>query len=340
MKFKLMTYNVQDLFLQTQFPLKPEYLQSLSDREWALLAEPDHELKPLSKLKAIAQIIAAEDPDCVCLCEVGGLAALRTFNEVFLAAAYTPFLAPGNSERGIESGFLLHKRLAMTANVVSHREWPVPFEYLHEEDKDAYAVTALVAENYDLGDPARRKLSRDIPVLELYDRQGADLLSLVLVHLKSGYDPLAVDPGGQRRRAAEVRALLEIYRKLRRDKGEAHPVVVTGDFNGNASRQDTWPEFLPLYQETDLEDALQLVGAPRHERHTHVTFYRGETAARQLDYVFLGKSLHRRVVPGEVYVHRYGCPEDEQEMMIPFSFRDRSLLPSDHYPLLCSFELP
>lgn len=338
MIFKLMAYNVQDLFLQTAFPVGREHLHALSDPHWALLAPPDQELKPLSKLRALAAVILDEDPDCVCLSEVGGVGALDSFNELFLAGGYVPFITPGNSDRGIENGFLLKKSLPVSAELVSHRDWPVPFQYLHEAERTAYAVTALVAENFDLGHPQQRKLSRDLPVLHLYDRDGTALVSLMAVHLKSGYDPHGFDPGGHTRRAAEVRALVEIYQSLKAERGAQHPVIVAGDFNGNASREGTWPEFQAIYAETELEDALYLAGLPGAERHTHFTFYGNKISSRQLDYIFLGPELQGRLLPGGTYVHRYRSAEGSA-LMEPFTFRDRGLLPSDHYPVLCTFRL-
>ncbi|MAM88852.1 MAG: hypothetical protein CME36_16230 [unclassified Hahellaceae] len=77
MKLKLMTYNIQDLFLQPALPIKLEYLHTLCDEHWAMLGEADQALEPLSKLKALEQIILNEDPDSVSLCEVGGLTAPR-----------------------------------------------------------------------------------------------------------------------------------------------------------------------------------------------------------------------------------------------------------------------
>lgn len=339
MKLKLMTYNVQDFFLQTAFPVGRDQLHSLSDVHWAQLGEPDQELKPLSKVRAIARIIQQEDPDCLCLCEVGGLESLERFNTWFLDAAYVPYLVPGNSNRGIETGFLLKKSLPFSAEILSHRDWPVPFQYLHEEDPLAYSVTALMAENFELGTPETRKLSRDLPVLHLYDAQGRCLLSVMGVHLKSGHDPQRFDPGGQKRRAGELKALVALYRKLQAEQGPEHPIVAMGDFNGNASREETAAEFLPLYEATDLEDALYLAGVPRYERHTQMTFYGNKASARQLDYIFLSRSLHCRLDLRETYVYRYRLPEDGNLMMEPFSFQDRDLLPSNHYPVVCVVDL-
>ena len=332
-----MAYNVQDLFLQTAYRIDPAHTESLSDSHWALLAEPDQELKPLSKLKAIARVIRDEDPDCVCLSEVGGASALNDLNQIFLAGDYLPFSTRCSSQRGIENAFLLKKGLSMTASVVSHRDWPIAFKYLHEEDPAAYAVTALIAEYHDLGDPRDRRLARDMPVLHLYDRQGKCRLSVLAVHLKSGFDPHGFDPGGTKQRAAEVQALIAICDGICQEHGAEHPVAVAGDFNGNASRDGTAPEFLPIYAETDLEDALHLAGLPRHERLTHVTFFGRKTTARQLDYLFLSSSLHGRLVAGSAYVHRYA--EGGNPLMEPFSFRDRDLLPSDHYPVVCTLDL-
>ena len=75
MKFKLMTYNVQDLFLQTAFPIKPEYLLRLSDEHWAMLGEADQALKSVGQLEVLAHIILNDDR-IVCLYEVGSRSVL------------------------------------------------------------------------------------------------------------------------------------------------------------------------------------------------------------------------------------------------------------------------
>ncbi|GAA3956361.1 hypothetical protein [Allohahella marinimesophila] len=66
------------------------------------------------------------------------------------------------------------------------------------------ALSPFMAEASNLCVSEQRRLARDIPVLHLYDPQSTCILSVMLAHLKSGYDPQGFDPGGQKRRAAEA----------------------------------------------------------------------------------------------------------------------------------------
>lgn len=333
MTLTLVEWNVQDFFLHLAYPVSPGDIETLSDEHWALLAKPDLPLKPLSKIKAIAQILRELDADLVFLCEVGGLESLEVFNELFLQKEYAPYLLAGNSNRGIESGFLVRKTLNYECFVKSHKNWPVPFEYPHEKDPITFRHAAEAALYYELGQPGERKLSRDIPALSL-KRNGRTELLFLLAHLKSGFDMAGVDLDGKVRRAAELKALLAIRESIQAKLPEV-PILLCGDFNGRASRLQLSPEFEPIYQTTDYEDALEIVGAPKHERITQLTFIKKEVLASQLDYFFIPKSLQDKVL--EAFVYRYH--EDEQEKMLPLSFRDRWQLPSDHYPLVVRLDL-
>lgn len=333
MLLKVMTFNVQDLFLQLAYPLKPEDLKIINETEWQYYAKDDVLLKPLFKLHAIADLIREESPDIIGLTEVGGLESAQNFVDLFLKDEYKVFATPGQSERGIENVFLVKGKLSRKAKVKSHREWPVPFFYRHEMDPEAHASAVLAAEYANLGRAESRKLSRDIPLLLVGGKK--PLLAVLLAHLKSGFDPEGFDPEGHLRRSAELLALLDIAASVPGDI----PLVIMGDFNGNASRFETGKEFLPLYARTDWEDVLELGGAPKHERHTHVSFFARSFTASQLDYLFLRGDLKKRLVPGSAKVYRYRFADENGEMMVPFSFRERALLPSDHYPLICLLDL-
>lgn len=333
MKLSLVEWNVQDFFLQLEYPISETALAGLSDQEWALLAKADQPLKPLSKIKAIASVIEELDADIVFLCEVGGLESLENFARLFLADRYEALLVPGNSNRGIESGFLVRRSLGLECRVKSHRSWPMPFQYPHEIDPVLYRLAAEAAPYYELGRPEDRRLSRDIPSLTI-KKSGATLAVFLLVHLKSGFDTAGVDKEGTVRRAAELKALLAI-REAAQQKLPAVPIFMTGDFNGQAGRTYTAPEFLPLYRETAYDDALEIVGLPLYERITHLTFIRRELFSKQLDFFFVPPSMRSKIE--EAFVYRYH--EDEEEKMLPLSFRERWELPSDHYPLVVRLSL-
>lgn len=340
MRIKLLQYNVQDLFLQLAYPVSAAHLQALSEAHWQLVGATDVKLKPLAQLRGLAAVLAEEAPDVVLLCEVGGAESLKNLARLFLHDAYEPLLIPGQAHRGIGNGFLLRRGLPLRAEIRSHRRVPAPFRYPHEQDPAAAAQAETIAAALGLGRPEERTLSRDLAELRLFwPGSDAPALVLLLAHLKSAYDPSQIDPGGATRRAAEVRGLVGVYERLRAELGPAAPIVVAGDLNGDAWRRATAPEFLPLYERTDLEDALEVLGLPPVERITHFSFFLDQVSARQLDYVMLSLPLHERLVPAGTYVHRYRLPGGADPLLFPMSLWERGLLPSDHYPLVCTLDL-
>lgn len=355
-RLKLMEYNAQDLFVQLAYPVSAADLQGLSERHWQLVGAPDVRLKPLVQLHGLAHTLREEDPDVVLLCEVGGMESLSHFARLFLGDTYEPYLIPGTANRGIGNGFLVRRGLPLRVEVRSHRALPTPFRYPHE-DAAGDGGQAL-SDSLGLLRPEERTISRDLAELRLFAPSegisGAPILTILLAHLKSAYDPFRVDPGGDTRRAAEVLALLAAYDALCDELGAGAPILIAGDLNGNASRTGTAKEFLPIYERGHREqrgaqqggqrgypliDALELAGVPAYDRITHLSFFLDQISARQLDYLLLPPALHGRLVPGGTYVHRYRLPGDADPLLFPMSLRERSRLPSDHYPIVCSLDL-
>lgn len=337
---KLLQFNLQDLFLKLAYPIDKAAVKELTDHEWAHLAPSDHPIKPLTQLRGIARVIASEQPDIVLACEVGGKEALANLSRLFLDDRYEALATPRVSDRGIDTGFLVRRDLGWTTQLISHAKEPVPFKYPHEIDPVAFEVSALLAPTLNLGDPNRRRLSRDIPELRLFASGAtAPTLVILLAHLKSGFDPDRIDPGGAVRRAAEVLAMLRIRDGILAELGPDAPLVIAGDFNGQAARSDTAAEFAPLYATTDLEDALEIAGRDPLDRLTHVTYYLATGRATQLDYIFVSQSLRDKVMPQGTYVHRYRFEDGTGELQMPRSIRDRARLPSDHFPVACTLDL-
>ena len=110
--------------------------------------------------------------------------------------------------------------------------------------------------------------------------------------------------------------------------------MLAGDFNGGAWRRQTDAEFEAIYRDTDLEDCLQIAGTAEDERFTHMQISSRRVAqCKQLDYIFVPKSLASRVNKDETRVYRY---KDEHGMtlMIPRNIHEKRELPSDHYPVV------
>ena len=65
--------------------------------------------KPSDKIEWIARTIREINADVTMLCEVGGLESLDLFNTKYLNSEYISALLKGNSNRGIEMGYLVKK---------------------------------------------------------------------------------------------------------------------------------------------------------------------------------------------------------------------------------------
>lgn len=161
---------------------------------------------------------------------------------------------------------------------------------------------------------------------------------ILLVHLKSKLDKDGIDFNSNMRRKAEVNKLVEHYLHTRK----AHPnipVIVTGDFNGNAQKNGHEPEFSHLYLKTDLLDVLEVINEPTEQRYSYFYFNReNKREASQLDYILLSKELQMLVNADESGIYHYRDPHGVHLPYPQDSFQ-RYALPSDHYPVVLKLNI-
>jgi endonuclease/exonuclease/phosphatase family metal-dependent hydrolase len=305
---KLCLYNVENLFLLNHGP-------------------GEGYKKPLDKIEWVARTIREIDADIVMLCEVGGLQSLDLFNARHLNNNYFTALLPGNSDRGIEMGYLINKRFAHFHQLLSHKEKHLEFNYPHE-----------VMEHKNTGKKLKmHRFSRDIAELRL-TKDGKIEFIILLVHLKSKLDKEGIDFNGQMRRKAELHTLVETY-NLRRDEHPGVPVIVAGDFNGQAQRHAPEPEFSALYEKTDLQDILEVINEPLDRRSSYYHFNRDYVReASQLDYIMLPPELWGLVKKEESGIYQYRDPHGVVLPLPQDSFQ-RYALPSDHYPVVATLKI-
>src|SRR5689334_1002384 len=98
--------NCENLFLHMDF-WKGQDVQSLNEKERQALAAPPTDNKPRTKIKDLAEAILDINADIFMLNEVGGRKSLDQFNRHFLNSSYQPYLLEGNSDRGIDIGYLV-----------------------------------------------------------------------------------------------------------------------------------------------------------------------------------------------------------------------------------------
>ncbi len=321
MKLKFCQINAENLFLLLDQPL-PVHFTHLDEQQWQKHSTSVYNNKPLKHLLHITQTIQVIDADIIMLNEVGGSESLKNFNQFFLKDLYTPILIEGNSDRNIDVGFLIKKNAHFYFDLFSHKnkELDLKYDFLHGLDKKIY------------------KFSRDCSELRLFHHDvKKPFLIILLTHLKSPLDPERIDAGGTLRRGSELRACIDIYNQLKTQ----HPdtgILLAGDFNGQAGRQNTDDEFKPIYQQTDLEDILELAKINQTDRATFIQVKSGlRTEGRQIDYCFLSKNLHSHLNLSEtrvfLYQDQYGSPIKKPETL-----DQKAALPSDHYPLVFMLE--
>jgi len=320
-----MQLNAENLFLFLDQELPPDW-KTLKESDWQALSKASVPNKPLKKTLALAEAVLDVFPHVVAVNEVGGMESLRHFNRLFLEDRYEEYLVEGNSDRGIDVGYLVRRDWKKKIVFRSHRERPIDFLYPHERGGKSTKTSHL--------------FSRDCAELRIFSDEISPIPALILfvVHLKSKLDPQGIDPYGNRRRAAEAQALVKIYLESQKEF-PASSRVVLGDFNGIARFDQREPEFNVIYEQTDLKNALELAGLEKEFSTTQVQFSRmGLRELLQFDYVFLSQDLHDKLVEGETFVYRY-----KNDMGIysslPMNFDEKLMQPSDHYPVVVTLEL-
>jgi endonuclease/exonuclease/phosphatase family metal-dependent hydrolase len=330
--FKIAQLNAENLFLFLDDP-SPRDWSRVSEKEWQRLSRATVPNKPLSKTLWLAEALQDIDADIVCLNEIGGEESLSNFAKYFLQGKYRPHLIEGNSDRGIDIGYLIRADFAAQVELRTHKNRPLGFLYPHEIQSNAhFAETApekIVKTHY---------FSRDCAELRITS-PGADrpAVILLLVHLKSKLDPDGIDPEGRGRRQAELNALLDIYRSVRAEFTPAVPVIVAGDFNGCARKSMLSEEFAALAQ-TDLEGVIELAGHRAEAAATQLIFSRsGGCQPMEIDFIFVSPELKEHLILEGSEVYRYRS-DLRVPLPLPATLEQRLFLPSDHYPVVALFK--
>jgi endonuclease/exonuclease/phosphatase family metal-dependent hydrolase len=319
--FKIAQLNAENLFLFLDETQDRDW-RKLPEKEWQKLSHASVPNKSLLKTVWLADTLTAINADLVFMCEVGGEESLRNFSSLFLKGAYTPHLIEGNSDRGIDIGYLVKKDFPHRVELRSYKNRPLKLRYPHEIE----------------GPSRTHYFSRDCSELRIY-KEGSAVPALVClsVHLKSKLDPDGIDPEGLDRRTAEVAALTEIYREVRSEFSPPVPVIVAGDFNGCAKRSQLAAEFRPL-ADTELESVMDILGREEEQAATQLQFGRGgQITWLQIDYIFVTPELKRELLPEHSEVFRYRS-ELNVALPLPKTLEQRLAMPSDHYPVVATFK--
>ncbi|MDX9731226.1 MAG: hypothetical protein RBT63_05595, partial [Bdellovibrionales bacterium] len=258
--WRIVGFNAENLFVYLD-ESPSEDLSTMTEEAWQKLSKSTVRNKSITSLREIARMIQDLDPDFILLCEIGGTESLENFSRYFLSDLYAPFLVEGNSNRGIDVGFLVKRSLPLRYELVSHKNRPLEFLYPHEKQslETGYESEAL-AKTVSNG----HRFSRDVVELRCYDARAHESsrpeFVLMSVHLKSPLDQERIDPEGRDRRRAELEMLMRIYDEVAAEfstEPNDVPILIGGDFNGVVFGEWQGAEFERL-RASDLRCCLEL----------------------------------------------------------------------------------
>jgi endonuclease/exonuclease/phosphatase family metal-dependent hydrolase len=335
-RIRIVEFNVENLFILLDHydPHAGIDFSSLSEEQWRRLSSSTTPNKPIAQVRRLANIVRDLNPDIMMLSEVGGRESLAHFSRFFLGDEYVPHLIEGNSDRGIDLGYLVRRRLPFTYDLISHKHRSIDFLYPHERQSKESGYGHLRSARKQ-----SHRFSRDVLELRVFDdASGMPAVVFLQVHLKSQLDRDRIDPQGRDRRRAELEKLIKIHKEIVDEFEGKVPVLLAGDFNGQAALPAPDPEFEGLYRDTTLKDCLEIAGVARDERFTYMQIYGNRQGYnRQLDYIFVPPELAKRVNHHDTWVFRF---KDEMgmTMLIPRNLNEKKLLPSDHYPVVLTLD--
>ena len=278
---KITEWNLENFYILMD-KYKNQDIDTMTNDEWENLSvSTTIKNKHLQKVLDAKRVIEEIDADVYVFTEVGGRESLSNFNKYFLDEKYWYYFKNGNSNRGIEIGFLVNKRLDYKAEVHSNKN--------------------ILLEN-------GKRFSRNIAELRLSQN---DKLKLIIlgVHLKSKHSR-EDDFQGMRQREMELKALRTHISKL--EKEYSVPVVIAGDFNCTMEE----PELKNFAK--GLSEFHKIKKSSIEESCTHVHFST-KRVLNQLDYIFSTKNLKYDLKNSYTYKFRneYGdvldLPESIQE---------------------------
>lgn len=296
-------------------------------------------LKDKVKVEKIRDIFHELSPDVAFLMEVGGNKSLNHFNENYLESTYQVALRKGNSNRGIEIGYLIKrsflKKNGLIFDHISHANKPINFIYPHEKVANEKALIK--------GNKARHhshRMSRDLSELRFYrkedTRKEKPVLIILGVHLKSKLDKDGIDWQGTKRRRAECRYACDIFKKRMERYRNNCPLILTGDFNGECHQDKCDPEFQDLLHLDGVKDLSEHLKLAREESISFVGMDKAKKPfGLQLDYFFFHEKWKDFFIREDSGFYRYKNAEGNI-LPLPQNPGAKFAMVSDHYPIVAT----
>lgn len=301
----------RDLDLDPDIKLATYNLQDMVFNENTVKFKKDHE-----NLKIIANIIEQEKINFLVLEEIQNREVLDLFNKEYLNNKYLSLVIDGNDQNR-KIAFLIDKDLPIKVDIQT-------FSHLKTYNKLEKAELPL--------------FSRDLPALLIRHTKASntDPPSLIVLgtHFKSQRD-YKTDIRSVLRRKEQVDAAANIIKTYEKHYPET-AIIIAGDFNADIIGGK---EFKSLFKNNFLMDGLNLnsIKLSSKERVTQTYHqFNGENFFNQMDAILFNQTAQK--FHKKTYVYRYKDNRGEIKEL-PNSFQERSLNPSDHFPVITEINL-
>lgn len=307
---KICTFNVLNLFLNLD-KYRGEDLNTITEKEWQQLSPSFGNVprnKSLFELINLAKAIEDIDADVFVLPECGGTESLKNFNKYFLSNKFRFILKEENSNRGIYVGYLVKKE----------------YDYKIE----SYSNHKIIVNNKE------KNLSRNLNLVTII-KDNKPVCKVLGVHLKSQRnDENSKDVDFMDVRQAELDAVLSIAKQNQ----DEVPLFVAGDFNFDL--RDTTRQESIVLTNYDYVDIHQVKNSSEKERATFVYFQTMSSLKiqQQLDFILFDKKFEYLIDKDNSGTY-YFKNEYGDSLGLPSSFQEKQQQPSDHCPLIVSFNV-
>lgn len=313
---RISQFNVENLFLYLD-KYRDQNIDKLTEAQWQSLSSSNTDLKSLEKTSKIASIINDIGAEIYVLNEVGGMESLAAFCTHFLNDNYKPYLIEGNSDRGIDVGYIVKATSKYNYKLKTNKDRTLSGTY-YNSDETLY-------------------MSRDIAEMHISEDNNTKIIILG-VHLKSRLDPKFIDHQGKHRRALESELLAARYNELSKEFPEAL-ILAAGDFNGEVNQYFYNEEFEVIKSSTDLVDSFDIAKVERDKRITQVMINRyKDNEYLQFDHILIPKKHAHLLNTDNCYVYYFKNEMGISEKL-PQSIEEKQRMPSDHYPTVIELNL-
>jgi endonuclease/exonuclease/phosphatase family metal-dependent hydrolase len=323
-KLKIVTWNVLNLKIpEVDFPEGSDAYNRTSKNDRTKFSKSTYALRQMKR------VFDDLNADIYVFQEVFSEASLRHVVETYMNDNYDVVVEKGNDNRGMGIGFLIKKSLNVNFEMRSHKNLK------YKNDHGVYPAGTEI-------------FARDVPALFLRQKDGSNSrasdepdLIVLGAHLKSKR-PTNGDFESTNFREVEAQTAAQIATELN-ETYQNVPLILAGDFNTKIMEASETKSLREA-----LKESLSLMGdkLSKDDKVTH-TFhpFKGQSDYKQVDAHLLNDAMVSKLIDSQVYHYKDQSGNEIQykgkweTKIYPIYFSQRKKNPSDHMPIVSTFDM-